>query len=99
MKPKSWGRPTACCLTSLVLRVLDLHPGHAAARAIAAVPALRDDPLKPETAGVLEHRRAVVLVGVLGKVDQLGGTREEAGKPGVAFTERQAAEVQAVQLQ
>jgi hypothetical protein len=54
---------------SFVIRVLHLHPTEAPAGLIAAVGALRDNPLESHGAGMAEHCLAVLRVEVLA-VDQ-----------------------------
>src|SRR3954453_21396951 len=45
----------------LIALALDLEPHPRAPRAIGRIPPFRDDPLKPESAGVPRHHRAITL--------------------------------------
>ena len=45
----------------LIALALDLEPRPRAPRAIGRIPPFRDDPLKPESAGVPQHHRAITL--------------------------------------
>ena len=78
------------------VRVLALDPVPRAARPIWRIAPLRDDALKPEPAGMLEHEPAVVMVQMLVEPQAWRGAREQAGQRRLAHGKRIAAEVIAV---
>jgi hypothetical protein len=80
-----------------VVPVLDLEPEARRSRLIGAIGALRNDALKPETAGVGEDRRAVTLK-VVDVLKASIAVAQDSPQSSLALEERQATKIDSIDL-